>query len=99
MRDRTGKGSAAFNGDREEVLPGVPAICSGGHPLGIKWFTVQTGNGEFVVGQDTATWYSNIEEMWPSGYTNGDTYRMVRAYGELQEHVERQSTASSRGTR
>ena len=46
-----------------------------------------TSNGEYVVASDTAMWYSNIEEMWPSGYTNGGTYQMLMTYGELQERV------------
>jgi len=87
MRDRIGKGRVAFSGDGEEGLPGVTAFFSGAHSPGNQWFSVQTGNGPFVVAQDAVYWYSNIEEMWPSGYTNGDTYGMVRGYGAIYEHL------------
>jgi glyoxylase-like metal-dependent hydrolase (beta-lactamase superfamily II) len=87
MRDRIDTGRVAFNGDGEEVLPGVTAFFSGAHSPGNQWFSVQTGNGPFVVAQDAVYWYSNIEEMWPSGYTNGDTYGMVRGYGAIYEHL------------
>jgi hypothetical protein len=43
--------------------------------------------GPIVIASDTAMWYSNIEEMWPSGYTNGNTYQMLLTYGEIAEFV------------
>jgi hypothetical protein len=32
-------------------------------------------------------WYSNVEEMWPSGHTDGNTYKMPLTYGEIHEYV------------
>jgi hypothetical protein len=51
------------------------------------WISIQTSGGPFVVAGDTVMWYSNVEEMWPSGYTNGNTYKMLLTYGEIHEYV------------
>ena len=83
-----GEGRLHFMGDRDEPLAGIAGhLSAGGHTFGIQWFTVPRRNGAYVVASDTAMWYSNIEEMWPSGYTNGGTYQMLMTYGELQERV------------
>jgi glyoxylase-like metal-dependent hydrolase (beta-lactamase superfamily II) len=87
MRQRISDGKVTFNGDGEEVLPGVTAYFSGAHSPGNQWFSVETSGGRYVVAQDAVYWYSNVEEMWPSGYTNGDTYGMVRGYGAIYEHL------------
>ncbi len=83
-----GEGRLHYMADLDEPLAGIAGhLSAGGHTFGIQWFTVPTSNGEYVVASDTAMWYSNIEEMWPSGYTNGGTYQMLMTYGELQERV------------
>jgi glyoxylase-like metal-dependent hydrolase (beta-lactamase superfamily II) len=77
-----------FVDDGEELHPGITAHLSpGGHTFGIQWLSVATPDGDLVVASDTAMWYSNIEEMWPSGYTNGSTWQMVLTYGEIHRHV------------
>ena len=48
---------------------------------------MQTGGPSVVVASDAAMWFSNIEEMWPSGYTNGNTYNMLLTYGEIHEYL------------
>jgi glyoxylase-like metal-dependent hydrolase (beta-lactamase superfamily II) len=84
-----GEGRLHYMADLDEPLAGIAGhLSAGGHTFGIQWFTVPTSNGEYVVASDTAMWYSNIEEMWPSGYTNGGTYQMLMTYGELQERVD-----------
>ncbi len=87
ISDYMSRGKVKFNADGEEVLPGVTARLSGAHSPGNQWFSVETSNGTYVVAQDAVYWYSNVEEMWPSGYTNGDTYKMVLGYGEIYEHL------------
>ena len=77
----------------------MTAFFSGAHSPGNQWFSVQTGNGPFVVAQDAVYWYSNIEEMWPSGYTNGDTYGMVRGYGAIYEHLNGEIDRDRAGAR
>jgi len=79
------RGKLKFNADGEEVLPGVTAHLSGGHTFGNQWYTVETSNGVYVVASDAVFWYLNVDEMWPSGYTNGDTYKMLLTYGEIYE--------------
>ena len=97
--DYISRGKVAFNADGEEVLPGVTARLSGAHSPGNQWFSVETSNGTYVVAQDAVYWYSNVEEMWPSGYTNGDTYKMVLATGRSTSISAATSTGSSPATR
>jgi glyoxylase-like metal-dependent hydrolase (beta-lactamase superfamily II) len=74
--------------DGEEVVPGIVGHLSrDGHTFGSQWISVQTSGGPFVVAGDTVMWYSNVEEMWPSGYTNGNTYNMLLTYGEIHEFL------------
>lgn len=74
--------------DGDELAPGIVGHLSPrGHTFGVQWLEVDVPGGPIVVASDTAMWYSNIEEMWPSGYTNGDTYQMLLTYGEIAEFV------------
>jgi len=76
--------------DGDELAPGlVGHLSPGGHTFGIQWIEVRSDGGPpFVIASDTAMWYSNIEEMWPSGYTNGNTYQMLLTYGEISQFVD-----------
>jgi glyoxylase-like metal-dependent hydrolase (beta-lactamase superfamily II) len=74
--------------DGDELHPGIIGHLSpGGHTFGIQWLSIDTPEGPIVVASDTAMWFSNIEEMWPSGYTNGNTFQMLLTYGELGEFL------------
>ena len=78
----------AFVEDGDELAPGIVGHLSpGGHTFGVQWLEVAVPGGPIVIASDTAMWYSNIEEMWPSGYTNGNTYQMLLTYGEIAEFV------------
>lgn len=82
-------GRLHFVEDGVELLPGVHGHLSrGGHSFGLQWLSVETGGGRYAIASDAAMWYSNLEEMWPSGYTGGSTYVMVRTYGDLLEAVD-----------
>ncbi len=82
------EGRLRLVGDEETLHPGVVGHLSpGGHTFGVQWLDIDTPDGPVVVASDTAMWYSNIEEMWPSGYTNGNTYQMLLTYGEIAEFV------------
>ena len=77
-----------FVRDGDEVLPGVTCrLAKDGHTFGSQWFSVETSNGRYVVAGDSVMWYSNVEEMWPSGYTNGSTYNMLMTYGDIYEEL------------
>jgi glyoxylase-like metal-dependent hydrolase (beta-lactamase superfamily II) len=78
-----------FVGDGEEIAPGLVAhLSKEGHTFGSQWLSVETSGGPFVVAGDTVMWYSNVQEMWPSGYTNGNTYKMMLTYGEIHRHLD-----------
>jgi glyoxylase-like metal-dependent hydrolase (beta-lactamase superfamily II) len=88
FQDLKRDGRVHFAGDQEQLHPGIVGHLSpGGHTFGVQWLAVDTPEGPVVVASDTAMWYSNIEEMWPSGYTNGNTYQMLLTYGEIAEFV------------
>jgi len=77
-----------FINDGDEIHPGVTGRLSpNGHTFGVQWLTIDTPDEPLVVASDTAMWLSNIEEMWPSGYTNGNTYQMLLTYGEISQFV------------
>jgi glyoxylase-like metal-dependent hydrolase (beta-lactamase superfamily II) len=78
-----------FVADGDELHPGIVGHLSrNGHTFGTQWLTVDTPEGDIVIASDAAMWFSNIEQMWPSGYTNGNTFQMLLTYGEIHEHVD-----------
>ena len=75
--------------DGDELHPGIVGHLSpGGHTFGIQWLEIATPEQPLVIASDTAMWFSNIEEMWPSGYTNGSTFQMLLTYGEIAQFVD-----------
>lgn len=82
-------GRLKFVGNREEIVPGITAhLSKDGHTFGTQWFGIETSGGRYVAAGDSVMWYSNIEEMWPSGYTNGNTYQMLLTYGEIHNYLD-----------
>lgn len=78
-----------FCGDKEELAPGIRGhLSKDGHTFGTQWISVDTSNGPYVIAGDAVMWYSNVEEMWPSGYTNGNTYKMLMTYGQIYEYLQ-----------
>ncbi len=77
-----------FIGDGDEMAPGIHGHLSrDGHTFGTQWVSVDTPGGRFVCAGDSVMWYSNVDEMWPSGYTNGNTYNMMMTYAAIREHL------------
>lgn len=88
FRGLEAEGRLAFVDDGDQLAPGITGHLSpGGHTFGIQWLEVESEGAPLVIASDTAMWYSNIEEMWPSGYTNGNTYQMLLTYGQIAEFV------------
>jgi glyoxylase-like metal-dependent hydrolase (beta-lactamase superfamily II) len=72
-----------------ELFPGVFAHTSvGGHSFSLQWLEVRTPDGPIVIASDALMWYSNLEEMWPSGYGHGSTYKVLLTYGEIRACVD-----------
>jgi len=83
-----GEDRLTFADDGDELHPGIVGhVSPGGHTFGIQWLEVATPELPLVVASDTVMWFSNVEEMWPSGYTNGSTFQMLLTYGEISEFV------------
>ena len=80
------EGRVKFIHGDEEILPGVTArLAKDSHTFGSQWFEVSTANGPFVVAGDIAYWYSNIEQMWPPGYHQGNAFNQIKAYRQMRE--------------
>jgi glyoxylase-like metal-dependent hydrolase (beta-lactamase superfamily II) len=45
---------------------------------------VQTLNGTFAIAGDTVYWYSNIEQMWPPGYHQGNPFNQLFTYDRIR---------------
>ena len=64
------------------------------HTFGSQWVEVATADGPYVLAGDCVYWYANVERMWPPGYVQGDTWRLIETYRELrglvgEERLER----------
>lgn len=82
-------GRLRFLSGGESVIPHVRSnVCHEGHTFGNQWLFIETTGGPYVVASDAVMWYSNIEEMWPSGTTAGNTYRMLLTYGRISELLD-----------
>ena len=80
----------------QEVLP-MPFVLQAGvichlakdtHSFGSDWIEVQTATGPYVVAGDCVYWYDNIEQMWPPGYDQGNSWNIIRAYREIRENLD-----------
>ena len=69
-----------------EVLPGITAhLAKDSHTFGTQWFEVRTRNGLFAIAGDAVYWYSNIEKMWPPGYTQGNPFNQLFTYDTIRK--------------
>ena len=72
-----------------EVAPGITCrLAADTHTFGSQWLTIQTAKGPYVLTGDCAYWYANIERMWPPGYIQGNTWRMLEAYEKILAAVD-----------
>lgn len=76
-----------LDGDTE-VLPGITAnLAERSHTFGTCWWKVSTQNGPFIMTGDGVYWYANIENMWPPGYGQGDSFNLLFLYDKVMEAV------------
>ena len=68
-------------------------LAKDSHTFGTQWFMVDTKNGPYAIAGDTVYWYSNVEQMWPPGYNQGNPWNQLRTYirmrNELKEETSR----------
>lgn len=69
---------------REEVLPGVTAICVGGHSPGQTVIVVETEAGDVILASDAVHFYEEYETDRPFGVID-DLGAMYRAYDLLRD--------------
>ncbi|MGE0518330.1 MAG: N-acyl homoserine lactonase family protein [Candidatus Binatia bacterium] len=68
-----------------EVLPGITArLAKDSHTFGTQWFEVETLNGTFAIAGDAVYWYSNVEQMWPPGYNQGNPFNQLFTYDRIR---------------
>lgn len=73
----------------EEVLPDVRArLAKDSHTFGSQWFHVETRNGPFVIAGDAVYWYSNVEQMWPPGYNQGNPFNLMDVYRDMRTTLQ-----------
>ena len=74
-----------LDGD-SEVAPGV--TCRLGrdtHTFGSQWLEVQTRVGPFALAGDCCYTFFNLERMWPPGYTQGNSWNMIREFQRMKQ--------------
>lgn len=76
-----------LDGDTE-VFPGITArLAARSHTFGTCWWQISTAGGPFAITGDGVYWYANIENMWPPGYGQGDSFNLLLLYDRLREVV------------
>jgi N-acyl homoserine lactone hydrolase len=76
-----------LDGDTE-VFPGITAhLAARSHTFGTCCWQFSTENGPFIVTGDGVYWYANIENMWPPGYGQGDSFNLLFLYDKVREAV------------
>lgn len=72
-----------------EVLPGITArLAKDSHTFGSQWFSVETQSGPYAIAGDTVYWYSNVEQMWPPGYNQGNPFNLLKVYQTMQRELK-----------
>ncbi|MGE4240520.1 N-acyl homoserine lactonase family protein [Ramlibacter sp.] len=73
-----------LDGDRE-VAPGVTCrLAKDSHTFGSQWLEVQTRVGPYALAGDVCYTFQNVERMWPPGYTQGNTFNMIREFKKMK---------------
>lgn len=79
------QGRVEFLDGDAEVAPGV--TCRLGrdtHTFGSQWLEVQTRKGPYALAGDCCYTFFNVERMWPPGYTQGNTWNMIREFQRMK---------------
>jgi len=83
------EGRVHFLDGTKEIIPGVIChLAKDTHSFGSQWVEVQTATGPYVIAGDCVYWYDNIEQMWPPGYDQGNSWNIIRAYREIRENLD-----------
>lgn len=72
-----------------DVAPGVRChFAPDTHTFGSQYVEVQTADGPYVVAGDCVYWYQNIEAMWPPGYVQGNSWRLIDIYQDITKLLD-----------
>ncbi|MDP6343248.1 MAG: N-acyl homoserine lactonase family protein [Alphaproteobacteria bacterium] len=76
-----------LDGDRE-IAPGVTCrLAARTHTFGSQWVEVHTQAGPYVIAGDCVYWYCNVEDMWPPGFVQGDSWKVLDCYRAILDVV------------
>jgi len=71
-----------------EVAPGIISqLAENCHTFGSCLWHITTCNGLFIAAGDTVYWYANMEDMWPPGYGQGDTFALFLLFDSIKQSV------------
>lgn len=73
-----------LDGDAE-VAPGLTCrLARDTHTFGSQWLEVATRKGPYALAGDCCYTFYNVERMWPPGYTQGNTWNMIREFQKMK---------------
>lgn len=79
------EGRVEFLEGDTEVVPGVMChLAKNTHTFGSQWLEVATARGNFALAGDCCYTFENVERMWPPGFTQGDTWNMLRSFQQMK---------------
>ena len=82
------EGRLHFLEGNSEIFPGIIChLAEETHTFGSQWIEVRTSDGPYVLAGDCVYWYENLKRMWPPGYIQGNSWHILRAYGEIRELI------------
>jgi glyoxylase-like metal-dependent hydrolase (beta-lactamase superfamily II) len=69
-----------------EVAQGVHCrLARDTHTFGSQWLEIETRNGNYALAGDCCYTFQNLERMWPPGYTQGNSWNMLREFQKMKD--------------
>lgn len=79
------QGRVEFLDGDAEIAPGVTCrLAKDTHTFGSQWLEVTTHRGPYALAGDCCYTFHNLERMWPPGYTQGNTWNMIREFQKMK---------------
>jgi glyoxylase-like metal-dependent hydrolase (beta-lactamase superfamily II) len=79
------QGRVEFLEGDAEVAPGLTCrLARDTHTFGSQWLEIATPKGNYALAGDCCYTFQNVERMWPPGYTQGNTWNMVREFQKMK---------------
>jgi glyoxylase-like metal-dependent hydrolase (beta-lactamase superfamily II) len=80
------QGRVEFLDGDAEVAPGLTCrLARDTHTFGSQWLEIATPKGRYAVAGDCCYTFQNLERMWPPGYTQGNSWNMIREFQKMKD--------------